>query len=299
MSETCLGLRIDVDTYRGTRTGVPNLQKLLAAYRLLASFFFCVGPDNMGRHVLKFLNPGFLEKMIRSNAPDLYGWDILFKGTVLPGPVIGKKCPDIIRSVALDGHETGLHAWDHHQWQAHILKMTRKDIFNILRKGCECIEGITGKFPTCSASPGWICTNDVLEIKEKFPFAYNSDTRGSHIFFPVVRDAILTRPQIPVTLPTYDEIIGFKGLEAKNYNGYLLSLIKPEQLNVLTIHAEVEGIHCLDLFEKFIGQALDRQIRIVPLGDLLDLFSFSGISDIIQKKITGRHGRVAVQATAV
>lgn len=299
MPEAYLGLRIDVDTYRGTKIGVPNLQKLLAVHRIPASFFFCVGPDNMGRHLFKLLRPGFVKKMIRSHAPSLYGWDILFRGTLFPGPVIGRKCPEVIRSIALDGHEIGLHAWDHHQWQTHILEMTPKKIYDSMRKGWNLLEAIIGRPPSCSAAPGWICSDDVLETKERFPVIYNSDTRGAHIFFPIVNNAVLTRPQIPVTLPTYDEMIGLAGVTRDNFNDHLFSLIKPCQLNVLTIHAEVEGIHCLALFKQFIEQAMDRSITILPLGELLDKFSSSDISRIIQKEITGRDGKVAVQAVEI
>ncbi len=166
-----------------------------------------------------------------------------------------------------------------------------------MHKGCELLEAITGSRPTCSAAPGWICNDNILEVKENFAFSFNSDTRGSHIFFPAVKNKILTTAQIPVTLPTYDEIIGHHGLNHETYNKYLLSMIKPERLNVLTIHAEAEGILCVDLFERFIKQALDQRICILPLGKLIEKFPSTDSGSIIQKEIEGRHGKVAFQST--
>jgi undecaprenyl phosphate-alpha-L-ara4FN deformylase len=294
-AERILGLRIDVDTHRGTRKGVPNLLKILRAYDIAASFFFCLGPDNMGRHIFRLLKPDFLKKMLRSSAPNLYGWDIIFKGTILPGPVIGEKCADIIGSAAKDGHEIGLHAWDHYTWQAKILKMGRKPIEESIAKGCESLERITGRKPDSSASPGWICNDDILEIKEKFSFSYNSDTRGSCIFFPVLGENRVGLPQIPVTLPTYDEIIGKNGIDHDNYNETLFSLIKPDQLNVLTIHAEAEGIHCLDLFRAFLKGAKEQNISILPLKSLLAKFPPSEHCRVVQRQLEGREGKVAFQ----
>lgn len=290
-----IGLRIDADTYRGTRYGIPNLIKLLARYRIRASIFFSIGPDNMGRHLFRLCRPDFLKKMLRSKAPNLYGWDIVCRGTLLPGPVIGKHLGAIVRAANESGHEIGLHAWDHHAWQVHVAQWNDNTIETSLRKGVRMLSSICGSVPECSAAPGWRCNNTTLVQKENFCFEYNSDCRGTSIFYPVVDGRALSQPQIPTTLPTYDEVIGCNGIRDKNYNDYLLSLVKPERLNVLTIHAEVEGMVCEPLFERFIISARSKKIKFVPLKELLFHTQRIDRGIISLGSISGRHGWVACQ----
>lgn len=140
-----LGLRIDVDTFRGTKLGVPGLCDVLKKHGVKGTFFFSVGPDNMGRHLWRLLRPAFLLKMLRSNASSLYGWDILLRGAFFPGPVIGEKLAAQIKRAAEEGHEIGLHAWDHHAWQAKIATMDDDAVFRHLENGFKLLEKICGR----------------------------------------------------------------------------------------------------------------------------------------------------------
>jgi undecaprenyl phosphate-alpha-L-ara4FN deformylase len=291
-----IGLRVDVDTLRGTRLGVPGLCRLFDRRGIRASFFFSVGPDNMGRHVRRLLRPAFLVKMLRSRAASLYGWDILLRGTFFPGPVIGEQAGEHIRMAADAGHEIGLHAWDHHQWQARIDRMAPREIGRVMRQGVNRLAGLIGRPPSCSAVPGWRCTDAVLLEKSRLPFEYNSDCRGESIFYPVAGGRTLAQPQIPVTLPTYDEVVGRYGISDFNYNDYLFSRLRPGRLNVLTIHAEVEGIVRRPLFESFLERGRSLGITFVPLGRLLGRPSAIGTAAVVAKDFPGREGWISCQA---
>ncbi len=290
-----VGLRIDVDTFRGTQEGVPNLLKVLAEHRVQGTFFFSVGPDNMGRHIWRLLRPEFLRKMWRTKASTLYGWDILLKGAMWRGPLIAKQLGHVLKATVSEGHELGLHAWNHYRWQTHIERMAGEEIYRDLIQGFEVIREFTGTSPICSAAPSWRITEQALLEKARLPFRYNSDCRGTSIFYPVVNGKVLPQPQIPATFPTYDELIGRDGVTQEYYNQSLISFMKPESLNVLTIHAEVEGMSCLGLFREFLQQLRNRGGHLVPLEQLLPPAGQITGAIIGRQRVEGREGWLSVQ----
>ena len=81
-----LALKVDVDTYRGTREGVPRLIRLLEAKRAGATFLFSLGPDHTGWAVRRVFRRGFVGKVARTSVLEHYGLKTLLYGTLLPGP---------------------------------------------------------------------------------------------------------------------------------------------------------------------------------------------------------------------
>jgi undecaprenyl phosphate-alpha-L-ara4FN deformylase len=293
-----IGLRVDVDTYRGTRLGVPALSRLLAERGVRATFFFSVGPDNMGRHLWRLARPSFLGKMVRSNAPGLYGWDILLRGTVWPGPRIGERLADSIRGARDDGHEMGFHAWDHHAWQTHVASWSRERIRLEMSRGVEALTTILGAPPICAAAPAWRADARVLDVERRFPFAFNSDCRGRSIFVPRAVGARRMQPQVPVTLPTFDEMVGRNGITPAAFYRQLFGRMHPRDLNVLAIHAEVEGIGQRPEFERYLDRAAREGWSFVPLGALAADAGAAPHASIERGAIPGRQGWVAQQSAA-
>ncbi len=294
-----IGLRIDVDTWRGTKRGVPNLLRILDKHHVKGTFYFSVGPDNMGRHLWRLLKPAFFWKMLRTNAAGLYGPEIILMGTLWPGLQIGKRLANVIKTTYDAGHEIGFHAWDHHREQAKIDRLSADEIEQILRKGSQLLDKICGAPPITSAAPGWRCTDNVLRAKSRLPFRFNSDCRGSAVFYPVIDDVVLPQPQIPVTMPTYDEALGRDGITEDNYNDFMISHLRPGKLNVLTIHAEAEGGKCLEMFDDYLRRVAEKGWLVVALGELLNSDDPIPKGCIIQENFPGREGLLAIQSQEI
>ena len=76
-----LGLKVDVDTLRGTREGVPKLVELLRKHGVAATFLFSLGPDHTGRAIRRVFRRGFVGKVRRTSVVKHYGVRTLLYGT--------------------------------------------------------------------------------------------------------------------------------------------------------------------------------------------------------------------------
>jgi len=115
-----IALKVDVDTLRGTREGVPKLLSMLAAAQAQATFLFSLGPDHTGWALRRVFRPGFLTKVSRTSVVSNYGLRTLMYGVLLPGPDIGRKGAAEMRAARAAGHECGIHTWDHVYWQDNV-----------------------------------------------------------------------------------------------------------------------------------------------------------------------------------
>ena len=296
MNDSTIALKVDVDTYAGTRDGVPRLLAILGDHGIRATFYFSMGPDNSGKAIRRiFTRKGFLRKMLRTRAPSAYGLKTMLYGTLLPPPLIAASFPEVLRETARQGHEVGIHCWDHVKWHD-LLPWFPKPVtaMELGRAGSQ-FETIFGRRATTTAAPGWTVSPDSLEVQDAMGLDYCSDSRGSRPFYPVMAGRSFRTLQIPTTWPTMDEILGENGITAANINDHYLSLLQPG-LNVHTIHAELEGGVLADTFVDLLRRLQAANVRFITLAEAAaECGPGAPDCELVMGEIPGRAGNVARQ----
>lgn len=296
-----VALKIDVDTFRGTREGVPALLDILKRYGAGATFLFSLGPDHTGRAIKRALRPGFMQKVGRTSVVSHYGVRTLLYGTVLPGPDIGKRCAPVLRRVRDEGFEVGIHTWDHVKWQDGVATADAEWTRWQMALAAQRFREIFGESAQVHGAAGWQMNVHAYRGTQAFGFRYASDTRGTHPFIPVIRAEIVACPQYPTTLPTLDELIGLDGVTEANVHAALLDRTAQHRHDhVFTLHAELEGMKLAPALEKLLAGWKSQGYELTALRDVVADTEFSRLPlhTVVDAPVTGRSGTLASQGPA-
>ena len=253
-----IALKIDVDTYRGTLSGVPALIEILQRHNAEGTFFFSLGPDHSGREELS------------SSLGRYYGLGTRLYGRLLPGPNIGSRCAEILRQAYNAGFEAGIHAWDRVGWEQKVHQAGNLWIEAEMSKSCTRFAEVFAEMPKAHAAAGWRMNRHALRLTQRLGFSYASDCRGNHPFIPVIDGEIVACPQLPTTLPTLDEILmlepGCSPDQAADRILQLSSAIVGD--HVFTLRAELEGMKFGSAFERLLGGWKSKDYQLVALRDI-------------------------------
>lgn len=298
-----IGIKVDVDTYRGMRKGVPVLLELFKKYNINASFFVPMGKDDTGWTIKRvFKRKGFLKNTGRVGVVNTYGIKTLLYGLLLPGPEIARKNINLLHKIMDEGHELGIHGYDHVYWHDHIKHLNKEKTEEVLRKAFDVYRDITKKNPKSFAAPGWMINTHSLRFFEENNFVYTSNARGVSPFYPEMGNESFRILEIPTTLPTLDEVVGIEGNEITSLSEfYLNTLTTTSGLNILTIHTELEGNKWSALLEIFIKKSLELGFtykRIIDIATELKNYDDIPVCKSVYGYTKGRTGEVSLQVMA-
>jgi peptidoglycan/xylan/chitin deacetylase (PgdA/CDA1 family) len=296
-----IGLKVDVDTLRGTREGVPRLMALLKKHKVDATFYFSVGPDHTGRALRRVFRKGFAQKVARTSVLKHYGLKTLLYGVLLPGPDIGRRAGDAMRCAYHAGFEVGLHTYDHVRWQDYVADATAAWTRTEFERGLQAFERVFGFLPQSHAAAGWQINAHGLALEREYGLRFASDTRGGPPFFPLLGEAVSDVAQLPTTLPTFDEILGLDGVDESNVADAVFRLSAAnaaDPVQVFTLHAELEGLLLLPAFEQLLLKWRESGAEILRMSKIHEIAMQHPLPAraVVLGEIKGRSGRLAVQA---
>ena len=295
-----LALKVDVDTDRGTREGVPNLVADCQEVGAPACFLFSLGPDQTGRAITRVLRPGFFQKVSRTSVVQIYGVRTLLNGTLLPAPHIGRRNAGVMRAVRDAGFEVGIHCYNHYRWQDYLSRMSLEEIREeFIAARAEFLRIFGGEARTAGAA-GWQSNARSRAVYDEANLLYGSDTRGGAPFFPRLDGKVFQTLEIPSTLPTFNELMGRPEYPDEKIVPHYLSLLREDRVNVFTLHAEIEGMGRRTLFRELLAACRGRGVEFVRLDDyardLLANRAAIPVCDQVMAEIDGRSGVVAAPA---
>jgi peptidoglycan/xylan/chitin deacetylase (PgdA/CDA1 family) len=261
-----IALKVDVDTLRGTREGVPRLLAAFAEANARATFLFSLGPDHTGWALRRVFRPGFLSKVQRTSVVKHYGVRTLMYGVLLPAPDIGREAGAVMRSARAAGHECGIHTWDHVLWQDNVRRRDAPWTIRQMALAHARFVEIFGIAPPTHGAAGWQMNAAAFRQIDAWNMAYASDGRGAEPYVPTIDGAPLRHVQLPTTLPTFDELIGRDGVGEGNVAEALLAHTATERDQVFTLHAELEGSLLAPALQRLLRGWREQGHDLVPLA---------------------------------
>jgi hypothetical protein len=124
-------------------------------------------------------------------------------------------CPAALLGITGEGHELGLHGYDHYTWMNELPHLDETTIKALISRGLEALTAASSTNVTGFASPGFTVTSALLRAIDSFAFNYSSDFKCSEPtspFFPKTGEETRHVLQVPVSMDSIGELCA-KGVQ--------------------------------------------------------------------------------------
>jgi len=168
-------IRIDLESQKGIRKGVPRILEVLERNGVKGSFYLTMGGESNIFEILKNRN-----KLSSSGERKIKVWTLREKIRMVFFPKDFVRANEkILKRILEGGHELGLHGWKHREWTRNLGSLdVEKAISNSIKK----YVNLFGKRPTSWSSPGFNTREKVLLLLEKNHFRFVSDFQEEQSF---------------------------------------------------------------------------------------------------------------------
>lgn len=245
-------LRVDVESDKGIREGLPRLLDMLKDVNCKASFYLVMGGESNIFDLIRYRRPMKGERKLKVFSNIEVARMLLFPKDFV------KSNMGILKRILDEGHELGIHGWKHRAWTRGIDQIdVRKHIILSKRRYFQ----LFNKNPTSFAAPGFVSNNKILEILDKEGFKVISDLPGNKPK-KISKNLI----NIPITIngennsPFIESLVSL-GKEDDEIFLNFQKAIKGKKLVSFYIHDLFEARFKIDLLKKMITLLKVNKLR--------------------------------------
>ena len=235
-------VRIDLESDRGIREGLPRLLDLFKKHNILGSFYLTMGGESNIFEILE--NRGPMKGSAKRKIKIWSFWDKL-RIVLFPKKFV-RRNKDILKRILEEDHELGLHGYKHRVWTRNLGSL---DLNFEIKRMVEEYNHIFGVRPISFAAPGFNTNNKVLRILEMEGIRYISDFLGRKNYGKL--------KNIPIEIcglnrmPFIEYHVG-EGKSDKEIINEFKKEIKGKNFVSFYLHGLFEGRFKIDLVEKMI-----------------------------------------------
>lgn len=262
-------LRVDIDTRKCLRKGVPILLDLLKKYKIKASFYIPVGGESTILELLRHRK----NEPPRETIPKLTKLELL--RMIIAPKNFAEENKHILKRILREGHELGVHGWKHREWSCSLDKIDVDDRFSKMVKK---YESLLGRKPRSFAAPDFKTNERVLQALDEFNFIVASDLEGDEPFHPKMGKITLKHVQVPITIKGENNlpIIEYLALKRRSDEEIVNTVIKEierRKLATFYIHPSFEVLQKLDVLENILRYVHENDIKTETFLEIAREFS--------------------------
>jgi peptidoglycan/xylan/chitin deacetylase (PgdA/CDA1 family) len=251
-------IRIDLESDKGIREGVPRLLDLMKKYHIKGSFYLTMGGESSIIEIIRYR-----KKMRNSAERTIKLWSLKEKLRMVLFPKdFVKSNLNVLKRVIKEGHELGIHGWKHRAWTRGDDKINYE---KHIKRAIQRYKEIFGILPKSFSAPGFNTNSRILKVLEKNHIKFISD------FDSKVVKKYGNLKNIPITIQGENRVPIIEFLSSKNNTdleiiSYLKKEISKNKLASIYIHDLFEARFKLDVLEgifKFLKKNKIKNKRIM------------------------------------
>lgn len=250
-------IRIDLESDKGIKEGLPKLLELFKRHQVKGSFYLVMGGESNLFEMLK--NRGEL-KSAGERSIKLWSLKEKLRMLLFPRDFV-KRNKKILRKILQEGHELGIHGWKHREWTRNL------DNVPVKRRLNQIISKYNRYFrqnPRSWSSPGFNVNKTVLNELKQAGISYISDFDEFKNYEGL--------KNIPITLCGKNKMPFIEYWVGQNKtDNEILEIFKKEIKNKkfvsFYLHGMFEGRYKIDLLEKMILELKKQNFVSKKIGE--------------------------------